>query len=77
MRIPHIVENSTTNLETEIPLLASVYMRAMKACVHIKTCVVKIWTSVADNSKGWRQPTCPRTSETEAGVPASYHPFLE
>lgn len=49
MRVPHIVENDTTNLETEIPLLASIYTREMKAYVHIKTCVVKIWTSVVDN----------------------------
>jgi hypothetical protein len=45
------MENSTTNLETEILLLASIYMREMKAYVHIKTCVVKIWTSVVDNSQ--------------------------
>lgn len=49
MRVPHIVGNNTTNLEREIPLLASVYTREMKAYVHIKTCVVKIWTSVVDN----------------------------
>jgi hypothetical protein len=51
MKVPHIMENSTTNLETEILLLASIYMREMKAYVHIKTCVVKIWTSVVDNSQ--------------------------